>query len=195
MREYTFTTDIRHVPRLKSLLTLDVFHRTLSAREREVHMFLHALDEWIITRIFEPIAWRLEYRFSIKGEILAFAFHMLGITCFLVVTCNAGMMLISLLLLAFAILLIVLHQYRSEMPSSAGTMNSSRQFWYTRLMLIASFVWNLYRSWFGIGELHEPIFYFISMGLLLYVAGMYFQACNELPPWWRPVHRFAEQKT
>jgi hypothetical protein len=144
-------------------------------------MFLQRWDDWLITNIFEPIAWWSEYRFGVGGLKIYLYLYMTVFTAFGMLAYDQGNYVLVCIDVG-----LVLFQVQT-FPSQEATirrnkgLNQNRVFWPMRVTLCACIVVILMLTWLEGApyELREMRQDFL-LGLLL--VAIYFGSCNAMPP-------------
>ncbi len=162
-----------------------------------------ALDSFIIERVFEPVAWRVEYRTGRNNFWLARASIVFVFTCYALfsgilardlVMAGVGFVLFAI---AFGLARVV-ERYTGK--HTANPTRHNMQLLVARFFLMANTVLVLYASLEMIlvlvGEMaaSPELFYSLLLGTLWYLvlfvgfaaipAYLYFLACSRMPPWW-----------
>lgn len=169
-------------------------------------MFLAKLDDWLITNVFEPIAWHTEYRFglscfNIARPVLWFAFAAYFGSIGGVIPFQQNNM--HLLVILLIVILIVTHTNYMVWVRSINTLeqetrrakgvNWMRGMWplrWTRILtcplLLIAILWLF-------GDTHMWSSFFLT-GTMFFLT-FYFASCNTLPPGWKPPVRASKLVT
>ena len=145
------------------------------------------VDQWLIGTVFEPFAWRCQYRYKFGHPQLARASYLIA---FVTNYCLAAVIKGDLIELTIGILLTIGLDYifgrsiEKDSTTKEGWTNPMRSFWWGRALLILIFVFvEITIGPFLSGDLFK-IGKAMTFDLTL-VCAMYFAACNAMPPWYR----------
>jgi hypothetical protein len=144
-------------------------------------MFLQKIDDWLISHVFEPIAWWSEYHFGISGMKLYLYLYMIGFTSLGLHAYHK-----SLFFFTFCDIGLILWQIYSVPHVEArmiknGGLNTNRTLWWVRVagaaMVLPILVLDVFILPARISG--ASLTDFALAALLL---ALYFGACNALPP-------------
>lgn len=146
--------------------------------------WLKAGDTWLIERIFEPLAWRIEY-YTGKNNFWCSRLTLVLWPAAFIGTIGAlgwsGWHIFSV----GAVLLVASVSYWRSVVAEANSRFSVASM--ERLLN-----WPVRLGWFCL-VLLPPIWKLSSLGALGYVTHMYFLACNQPPPSWKEARDKARQ--
>lgn len=142
------------------------------------------VDDWVITRIFEPCAWYVEYRWEVDYALLARAVYGLG--WFVVATWQFVLKgdlqtILSLALFGFFFDQTLGRDSEHKCRVPRGTPNLRRGMWRGRLLANAMFI-ALLASLPSSSDVD-----IVSRVLMevVFAVHMWFEACNPMPPGYR----------
>lgn len=143
--------------------------------------WLRAGDTWLIERVFEPLAWRIEYYTGKNNFWCARGALLVWLAGFVMaIGWSSGVaILIDALILLLATLAYV-RTFVAESLSNPSFVNPERHFnWAIRIGWV---VFTL-----------SPPMTVVNLAFLGYATYMYFLACNPLPPAWKEAREKAQQ--
>ena len=162
-----------------------------------------AFDSWIIKYIFEPIAWRAEYRFGFSQFWLARACMVLAGSYFCLVTTLVGSWpAVAVLLACFALAYLGVYVQEHHMNKRGNNpVRNSVNFLIMRLVIavmmavtlasafevvLANLVNMMIWPQDVINLLLQIIVILLTLAAFMCFASFfYFISCSKMPPWWR----------
>lgn len=152
-----------------------------------VSMFLQKIDDWILNRIFEPVAWWSEYNFGVTGMRLFFYFSMVGATILIFDSYDAGFYLLTFFFLAVAIIITFsIDAYEASVRKNNG-LNPQRSRWQMRYLCVALGGYAILSGHFD-HNMSDLEILANDTAYTALVLALYFSACNAMPPGYRERH-------
>lgn len=154
---------------------------------------LIALDAWFILRVFEPLAWRIEYRYGHNCFSLSrgtFTLAMMSFTAGWLLSAPILLYLLTpMLALAWMMSFTITIAVEHIVVTRPNRINPFKSLWFVRhtltlvgISLIVQDVSN--GHWYLAGG--------DTIGILGVISSMYLMTCNPMPPKWEPPQRELE---
>ena len=143
-------------------------------------------DMWLITCVFEPIAWRVEYHYGKNNFWLARQLIMfVAVFQTALFFKSLGLIIIPMWLMFAFSFQSVIRVHESTVRRSPQHLNYWKPRWQIRLVMYCLSIFMLstrhYSGWF---DTACEVLFQVSMILIFY-----FLSCNPLPPKWEPPKR------
>lgn len=151
-----------------------------------------SMDEWLLTRVFEPIAWKIESLSNLRITNFSIARYILVVWPTATVTYAIGPYATMRMWANFCAVLVVpasIALYygilQNERSVQRGHINPWRSSFYMlmyRVCCCSTFLGMIMGYFSGLSEEESPLLAVSVVGIVLC---LYFGACNSLPPWYR----------
>jgi hypothetical protein len=144
-------------------------------------MFFHTCDDWVITHVFEPIAWWSEYHFGIGGLRIYLYLYMVVFTAFSMVAYYQGQHLLMFVDMGLVFFQIQTFPLQEEFLRRNKGLNRNKTYWRVRIA-VCVFVSTMIATELLVATTRLPLDWLTDFLLCVLMVAMYFGSCNALPP-------------